>query len=73
MYGSCVSSTLNESDKARKLTASRCQPFPSLVSVLVCFLLLAQFRIQDLTGTFFGKANGPVRVNPISFYRWTEM
>lgn len=32
-----------------------------------------QFRIQDLTGTFFGKVNGPVRVNPISLYRWTEM
>ncbi|CAN0020798.1 unnamed protein product [Ectocarpus fasciculatus] len=36
-------------------------------------ILGLKFRIQDLTGTFFGKTNGPVRVNPISFYRWTEM
>lgn len=39
------------------------------VACVPCF----QFRIQDLTGTFFGKVNGPVRVNPISYYRWTEM
>mmetsp|Transcript_3131 Transcript_3131/g.4816 ORF Transcript_3131/g.4816 Transcript_3131/m.4816 type:complete len:480 (-) Transcript_3131:30-1469(-) len=32
-----------------------------------------KFRIQDLTDTFFGKSNGPVRVNPISTYRWIEM
>ena len=38
-----------------------------------CVCCCWQFRIQDLTGTFFGKTNGPVRVNPISLYRWTEM
>ncbi|CAM9122099.1 unnamed protein product [Sphacelaria rigidula] len=36
-------------------------------------ILGLKFRIQDLTDTFFGKTNGPVRVNPISYYRWTEM
>jgi fatty acid desaturase len=36
-------------------------------------ILGLKFRIQDLTDTFFGKSNGPVRVNPISMYRWTEM
>ncbi|CAB1113975.1 unnamed protein product [Ectocarpus sp. CCAP 1310/34] len=36
-------------------------------------ILGLKFRIQDLTGTFFGKTNGPVRVNPISLYRWAEM
>ncbi|CAM9556494.1 unnamed protein product [Ascophyllum nodosum] len=36
-------------------------------------LLGLKFRIQDITGTFFGKVNGPVRVNPITLYRWTEM
>lgn len=41
--------------------------------MLLPSLSTLQFRIQDLTGTFFGKANGPVRVNPISLYRWTEM
>ncbi|CAM9114501.1 unnamed protein product [Discosporangium mesarthrocarpum] len=32
-----------------------------------------KFRIQDITGTFWGKENGPVRVNPITLYRWSEM
>ncbi|CAN0463392.1 unnamed protein product [Ectocarpus sp. 12 AP-2014] len=36
-------------------------------------ILGLKFRIQDLTGTFFGKTNGPVRVNPISRYRWAEI
>lgn len=43
------------------------------VSLVSCVFYGLQFRIQDLTGTFFGKVNGPVRVNPISYYRWTEM
>eukprot|EP00611_Tribonema_gayanum_P013836 TRINITY_DN25059_c0_g1_i1.p1 TRINITY_DN25059_c0_g1~~TRINITY_DN25059_c0_g1_i1.p1 ORF type:complete len:507 (-),score=108.53 TRINITY_DN25059_c0_g1_i1:413-1861(-) len=36
-------------------------------------ILGLKFRIQDLTDTFFGGKNGPVRVNPISTYRWAEM
>lgn len=44
-----------------------------MIHDVVVSYLHPQFRIQDLTGTFFGKANGPVRVNPISLYRWAEM
>ncbi|EKU21754.1 delta 5 fatty acid desaturase [Nannochloropsis gaditana CCMP526] len=36
-------------------------------------ILGIKFRVQDIMETFGSGTNGPVRVNPLSFFQWAEM
>jgi fatty acid desaturase len=66
-----------ESGDARRLVSR--QTWSSLYKYQHIYLLPLygilgiKFRVQDFTGTFFGKENGPVRVNPLGWKLWAQL
>eukprot|EP00164_Ancoracysta_twista_P001933 GFYU01002542.1.p1 GENE.GFYU01002542.1~~GFYU01002542.1.p1 ORF type:complete len:541 (+),score=179.67 GFYU01002542.1:233-1855(+) len=44
--------------------------FQHLYMPIAYGLLGLKFRVQDVTGTFLGRVNGPMRVNPIESHVW---